>query len=169
MERVDFRFPDTAGQSVSLDDERFAGKVVVLALAGSWCPNCHDEAAVLAPFYREHRARGLEIVGLMFEHLDDFDQAATQVNAFREKFGIEYELLVAGFSDKTQATETLGLLDKVIAYPTMIVLDRTHTVRNVHTGFNGPGTGVHYEEFQASFSALINELLNEELPEEDAA
>ncbi|MEO1574129.1 MAG: TlpA disulfide reductase family protein, partial [Pseudomonadota bacterium] len=117
VERVSFRFPDTAGQPVSLNDERFAGKVVVLALAGSWCPNCHDEAAFLAPFYREHRERGLEIVGLMFEHLDDFDQAATQVKAFREKFGIEYELLVAGFSDKTQATETLGLLDEVIAYP----------------------------------------------------
>ena len=164
VKTVNFRFPDTRGNEVTLDDARFEGKVVVLALAGSWCPNCHDEAAFLAPFYREHRERGLEIVGLMFEHLDDFDAAAKQVDAFRTKFDIQYELLVAGFSDKTRATETLGLLDRVVAYPTMIVLDRKGEVRQVHTGFNGPGTGVHYDEFRASFRALINELL-----EEDAA
>jgi len=163
IEQLEFTFPDTAGSAVSLSDTRFKDKVVVVALAGSWCPNCHDEAAFLAPFYAQHRERGLEVVGLMFEHLDDFDMAARQVNLFREKFDIKYPLLVAGFSDKQKATETLGLLDEVIAYPTMIVLDRTGSVRRVHTGFNGPGTGVHYDDFRASFGALINGLLEEDV------
>lgn len=163
VEQLAFRFPDTAGQMVALGDERFAGKVVVVALAGSWCPNCHDEAAFLAPYYLQRRERGLEVIGLMFEHLDDFDAAARQVNLFRDKFDIQYPLLVAGFSDKQQATETLGLLDEVIAYPTLIVLDRTGSVRRVHTGFNGPGTGVHYDDFRASFDTLINQLLEEDV------
>jgi len=163
VETLSFRFPDTRGNIVSLGDARFQGKVVVIALAGSWCPNCHDEAAFLAPYYESMRGRGLEVVGLMFEHLDDFDAAARQVDLFREKFGIEYPLLVAGISDKTVATDTLGLLDKVVAYPTLIVLDRTASVRRVHTGFNGPGTGVHYDDFRASFDALITELLEEDV------
>ena len=163
VEKLSFRFPDTSGQPVALDDERFAGKVVVVALAGSWCPNCHDEAAFLAPYYLQQRERGLEVIGLMFEHLEDFDAAARQVNLFRDKFDIKYPLLVAGFSDKQQATETLGLLEEGIAYPTLIVLDRTGSVRQVHTGFNGPGTGVHYDDFRASFDALIDQLLEEDV------
>ncbi|MFK8015785.1 MAG: peroxiredoxin family protein [Gammaproteobacteria bacterium] len=163
VERVAFTFPDTRGQSVSLTDERFQDKVVVVALAGSWCPNCHDEAAFLAPYYQANRQRGLEVVGLMFEHLPEFAEAAVQVGAFRRKFDIQYPLLVAGYSDKKEATQTLGLLDEVIAYPTMIVLDRSGAVRWVHTGFNGPGTGVHYDEFRAEFAALMDQLLEEDV------
>ncbi|MFK8029191.1 MAG: TlpA disulfide reductase family protein [Gammaproteobacteria bacterium] len=155
-------FPDTSGQKVRSDSDAFKNKVLVVALAGSWCPNCHDEAAFLAPFYRQYREQGLEVLGLMYEHLDDFSEAASQVNKFREKFGIEYELLVAGSSDKSRASETLPMLSEVIAYPTMIVLDRTGEVRRVHTGFDGPGTGEKYNEFRREFTAFIEELLNEE-------
>lgn len=155
-------FPDTSGQKVRSDSARYQGKVLIVALAGSWCPNCHDEAAFLAPFYREYHPQGLEVLGLMYEHLDDFSEAASQVTKFREKFGIEYELLVAGSSDKSKASDTLPMLNKVIAYPTMIVLDRTGEVRRVHTGFDGPGTGEKYHEFRREFTAFIEELLSEE-------
>ena len=163
VERVSFRFPNTRGVDVSLCDQRFKDKVVVIALAGSWCPNCHDEAAFLAPYYRAQRERGLEVVGLMFEHLPEFADAAQQVDQFAAKFDIQYPLLVAGYSDKDEATKTLGLLDEVIAYPTMIVLDRRGDLRWVHTGFNGPGTGVHYEKFLAEFGVLIDQLLEEDV------
>ena len=56
--KLQFTFPDLDGKPVSLADPRFDGKVVIVTLAGSWCPNCHDEAAFLAQLYREHRARG---------------------------------------------------------------------------------------------------------------
>ena len=155
-------FPNAAGQKIRSDSDKFKNKVLIVALAGSWCPNCHDEAAFLAPFYRQYREQGLEVLGLMYEHLDDFSEAASQVTRFREKFGIEYELLVAGSSDKSKASETLPMLNKVIAYPTMIVLDRGGEVRRVHTGFNGPGTGEKYDEFRREFTAFIEQLLAEE-------
>ena len=34
-----FSFPNMKGEAVSLKDERFANKVVVLQISGSWCPN----------------------------------------------------------------------------------------------------------------------------------
>jgi thiol-disulfide isomerase/thioredoxin len=55
---LDFTFRDIDGTPVSLSDERFRGKVVLVTLGGSWCPNCHDEARFLAPFYKENRERG---------------------------------------------------------------------------------------------------------------
>lgn len=160
-DEVAFAFPDTSGEIVRFDDPRFAGKVVVIALAGTWCPNCHDEAAFLAPFHKKYRDRGFEIVGLMFEHLDDFDAAATQVDAFRDKFDIEYTLLVAGSSDKGRASETMSMLNQVYAFPTTIFVDRSGQVRRVHTGFQGPGTGPHYDRLVAGFTETVESLLTE--------
>lgn len=156
-----FSFPNTDGEVVSLSDTRFEDKVVLVTLAGTWCPNCHDEARFLADFYRAHRDRGLEVVGLMYEHFEDFETAAEQVRRFREELGIEYTLLVAGYSDKQQAAATLPMLNRVLAFPTTIFIGRDGEVRRIHTGFTGPGTGAHYARFIAEFESYVDGLLVE--------
>jgi thiol-disulfide isomerase/thioredoxin len=158
---LEFTFPDLDGQPVSLSDPRFADKVVVIALAGSWCPNCHDEAAFLAPWYQRNRARGLEVVSLMFEHFGDFEQAAAATRLFREDLGIQYTTLIAGISDKDDAAKKLPQLDAIYAFPTTLFLDRSGRVRHVHTGFAGPATGEHYRALTAQFDALLEQLLAE--------
>jgi thiol-disulfide isomerase/thioredoxin len=157
----EFEFPDPAGVVVSLADDKFAGKVVLITIAGTWCPNCNDEAAFMAPLHKEYRDQGLEVVALMFEHFEEQDIAAEQVLRFREKFDIEYDTLIAGISDKTAASEVLPALSAVLAYPTTIFTDRGGRVRQIHTGFSGPGTGEHYEQLQQEFRSLITTLLAE--------
>ncbi len=159
-----FTFPDETGKPVSLADARFRDKVLIVTLAGSWCPNCHDEAAFLAPFYEKQRARGLEIVGLMFEHFGDFERAARAVSDFRRKFDIGYTTLIAGVSDKDDAATKLPQLNGVFAFPTTLFLDRKGRVRRIHTGFSGPATGPHYEQLVASFNATAEALLTEGSP-----
>lgn len=156
-----FTFPDESGQAVSLADARFRDRIIIVTLAGSWCPNCHDEAAFLAPFYREQRARGVEIVALMFEHFGDFERAARAVKSFRAKFAIEYPTLIAGTSDKDDAASKLPQLNGVYAYPTTLFVDRKGRVRRIYTGFSGPATGVHYEELTTSFVNTVDSLLAE--------
>jgi len=134
---------------------------VIVTLAGSWCPNCHDEAAFLRPLYREYRERGLEVVALMFEHFGDFAQAAAATRRFRDKFGIEYTTLIAGTSDTDEASKALPQLTGVFAYPTTIFIDRSGQVRKIHAGFSGPATGQHYEEQTQEFRALVETLLAE--------
>jgi peroxiredoxin len=157
----DFEFPDLAGKPVSSKDPRFRDKVLIVALAGSWCPNCHDEAAFLAPIYQEYRARGLEIVSLMFEHSGDFERAASAADRFRRHYGIEYTTLIAGISDKDEAARKLPMLDRVYAFPTMIFIDRRGRVRRIHTGYSGPATGEHHAQFVAEFKSLLDRLLAE--------
>jgi peroxiredoxin len=159
--RIAFSFPDLDGKAVSLDDDRFDDKVVIVTLAGSWCPNCSDEAAFLSNYYNENKNRGLEIVTLMYEHLPDEQTAMRQIERFRNKHQIEYTLLYAGYSDKEEAQKTLPMLNHVMSYPTMIVIDRNGEVRRIHTGFSGPGTGPHYNEFKQEFSTYVNTLLAE--------
>ncbi len=158
---IEFGLPDTNGKIVSLDDEKYQGKVVVISLSGSWCPNCHDKAAFLSPLYKQRQSQGLEVISLMFEHFEDFARASHQVNQFRDKFDIDYQLLIAGISDKTEAGKVLPMLNHILAFPTTIFIDRKGQIRKIHTGFSGPGTGDHYIKLTREFTALIDELLAE--------
>ena len=159
--QFDFAFPDLDGHTVSSKDPHFRGKVLIVALAGSWCPNCHDEAAFLAPLSKDYRAKGLEVVSLMFEHFGDFSHAAEATQRFRQHYGIEYTTLIAGISDKDDAAKKLPALDRVYAFPTTIFIDRKGNVRKIHTGFSGPATGAHYTEFVNEVQATLNQLLAE--------
>lgn len=158
---LEFSFPNLDGQPVSLSDEQYQNKVVLVTLSGTWCPNCADEVAFLSGYYRQNQGRGLEIITLLYEHSDEFALAARQGRLLRDEYGIEYTLLVAGVSDKTRAAETLPMLNHVLAFPTMIFIDRSGAVRRIHTGFSGPGTGAHYQQFVAEFNEQMDKLLDE--------
>jgi peroxiredoxin len=157
----DFAFPDLAGNTVTSKDDRFRGKVLVIALAGSWCPNCHDEAAFLAPLYRQYRSQGLEVISLMFEHFGDFARAAAATTRFRQQYGIEYTTLIAGVSDIDEAAKKLPMLQQFYGFPTTVLVDRNGRVRKIHTGFSGPATGEHHTQFVNEFKANLEQLLAE--------
>jgi len=45
----------------------------------------------------------------------------------------------------------------------MIIIDRRGEVRHIHTGFPGPATCEHHEEFKSDFYKLMDELLAEDV------
>ena len=49
------------------------------------------------------------------------------------------------------------VLDRINAFPTMIVLDKNDQIKLVHTGFDGPATS-RYESFSSQFRTLITSL-----------
>ena len=158
---LQFTFPDLQGKPVSLADAAFRDKVVLVTLSGTWCPNCADEVAFLSEYFASNHERGLEIVTLLYEHVESFEEAAAQGMKLSDEFDIEYQLLIAGSSDKALASETLPMLNRVLAFPTIIFIDRKGQVRRIHTGFSGPGTGAYYTEFVAEFELILDELLGE--------
>jgi peroxiredoxin len=154
-------FPDVNGKSRSLTDPDLAGKARVIEVFGTWCPNCHDASHYLADLHRRFRDRGLVVVGLAFELTGDVKRDTEQVKIFADRHKVEYPLLVAGISDREKASASLPMLDKLRAYPTLIVLDGKGKVRAVYTGFSGPATGEAYTAFQTKFESLIEHLLAE--------
>lgn len=158
-----FSFPDLKGNLVSLSDDQFKDKVVLVQLMGSYCPNCLDETKFYSKYYEENKDRGLEIVALAFENAKTEDKAIKGVTKMKERVGLNYEILLAqiGTNDKGKAQEKMPMLNKVVSYPTTIYLDRTGKVRKIHTGFNGPATGEKYKNFEAEFEAFLNTLLSE--------
>lgn len=157
----EFSFAAPDGTRVASGDPALAGKVLLVTLAGSWCPNSHDEAALLVRLDRQYRNRGLAIVSLMFEQHSDPRRAAAAIERFRVLHGIEYPTLLAGPADKAQASRVLPQLDAVRAYPTALFVDRAGRVRKVHTGFAGPATGVRHDLLVQEFEQTVELLLGE--------
>lgn len=161
VDRISFRFPDIDGQSVAFPSERYAGKVVLVTIGGSWCPNCHDEAAFLKSLLETRRDKGLEVIQLMFERTLEFESQLEGAREFATKFGIDYPVLVAGTVTDNDPLQKLPQLEALKAYPTMLAIDRKGVVRAIHTGFAGPATGAHYEEQSRELTALVDGLLAE--------
>ncbi len=157
--RLGFSFPDLEGRMVSLQDERFAGKVVLVDIFGSWCPNCNDQAPLLVELYGRYRERGLEIVGLAYEMTGDRDRDARFVRRFADRHGVTFPLLLAGTSDKALASETLPDLSGVLAFPTLVFIGRDGQVEAIHTGFSGPATGDDHANLETRYVELIESLL----------
>lgn len=162
-DRITFSFPDVTGKKVSLTDDKYKNKVVILQLFGTWCPNCMDETKFLNPWYSENKNRGIEIIGLAYERKDDFTYARERVKKMIEKFDVRYDFVIAGTDDKVKASKTLPMLNKVVAFPTTIFIGKDGKVKKIHTGFSGPGTGSYYEQFVEHFNETVNELLGENL------
>lgn len=162
-ETLDFKFPDLNGKPVTLKDDRFKNKVVVLQLFGTWCPNCMDETKYLSLWYDNNKDRGVEILGLAFERKPDFTYASERVTKMKTKWGVNYDFVIAGVDDKLKAAGALPALNTIVAFPTTIFIGKDGKVKHIHTGFEGPGTGVYHERWKQRFNEIINELLSEEL------
>jgi len=159
---LDFSFPDLHGNMVSLKDPRYKGKVVILAITGTWCPNCLDEAAFLSPWYKENAHRGVEIISLHYEIRSDTAFVRKALNRFRERFDITYDQVFAGISNGDSVKRSLPALKTFLSFPTTIFIDKKGNVAKIHTGYSGPATGKFYEEFKKEFNGEVDRLLAEE-------
>ncbi len=162
-DKLAFSFPDASGKLVSLDDERFKGKVTLVQLMGSWCPNCLEESKFYVDYLNEHPEVDLEIVGIAFEYALTKEKAFDGIKRLKDRLGIEYPILLAqyGDSDKKKANDKFPMLNHIISYPTTIYLDKKGAVRRIHTGYNGTATGKAHQDFKADFEDFIATLTEE--------
>ncbi len=158
-DKIEFSFPDLDKKMMSLSDEKYKGKIVILQLFGSWCPNCMDETKFLAPWYDKNKNRGIEIIAMAYEAKPDFNYASSRVKKMKEKLKVNYDFVIAGVKDNAEASKTLPMLNGITAFPTIVFIGKDGKVKKIHTGFSGPGTGIYYEEFIEYFNKTVNELV----------
>jgi peroxiredoxin len=159
-EKFAFAYPDTKGNIVSLIDDRFKNKVVIVQIMGTWCPNCLDETKFYTVYNTDAKSDDLAFVSLAFEYAPTKEKAFASINRLKQKIEVPYPILLAqyGSSDKKGAQQKLPMLNHTLSYPTTVFIDKAGTVRKIHTGFNGPATGEEYTKFVAEFDAFVNEL-----------
>jgi peroxiredoxin len=160
--KPDFSFKDLEGNAISLQNERFKGKVVILQLMGSWCPNCMDETAFLSEYYLKNKDRGIEVIALAYELSTDEARSRKSLQKFQTQFNVQYPILNTrvAVSDPQRTEKTLPQLTTIKAFPTTVILDKEGKISEISTTYYGPGAGDYHLKYKAHFEERIHQLLN---------
>lgn len=156
---VAFELQTIEGETFTFPNERLEDRVVIIQIMGSWCPNCLDETHYYKSLYENYHDKGLEIISIGYETGDTFEEQSKSIARLKEKLVLDFIFLVGGKASKSLASDHFEMLNEVISFPTSIFIGRDGKVKRVHTGFNGPGTGVYYQEYIEKTNALIESLL----------
>jgi thiol-disulfide isomerase/thioredoxin len=155
-----FAFNTTQEERIEYSKEKYLGKVVILQILGSWCPNCMDESKFLQKQFSKHKEEGLEIIGLAFERKRDKGPSYKAIDKMVEDIGMTYPVVFAGSTRMEDREKALPQLNKIMSFPTSIYINKKGEVVKIHTGFAGPGTS-EYESFVSETEELIQSMLSE--------
>jgi thiol-disulfide isomerase/thioredoxin len=97
------------------------GRVTFVNVFATWCPPCKAETPDLVTFAAREKSKGVDVVGI------DQEETPAQVQAFRERFGIDYPMVI---DTGRQTKDILGA--RII--PRTIVVDGKGVVKAVYSG-----------------------------------
>ncbi|MGC6531458.1 MAG: TlpA disulfide reductase family protein [Flavobacteriales bacterium] len=150
-----FQALDASGDIAAFDADAFAGKLTIVQIFGSWCPNCLDESTYYQDLHARYADRGLDIVPVAFERGEDFAQNVQHIQRQFDQLGITYPFYIGGTASKSEASRVFSQLNRVISFPTSVFISPEGGVLKIHTGFYGPGTGQAYTDYVAETEAFI--------------
>jgi thiol-disulfide isomerase/thioredoxin len=105
----------------------YKGKTIVLAFMFTTCPHCQKTAQLLAEVQREYAARGVQILGAVFDK-----DAATRAQQFSGSLGLNFPV---GYSEQAPVLDFLQLpLNDPYFVPILVFIDRHGSVRSQYVG-----------------------------------
>lgn len=139
--------------------ELIKGKVAIVSIFGTWCPNCVDETnyfnTVLLKKYPD-----LKIISVAYEGTDNIVEQQQRVQGFIKRKNIQgIQFLIAKKASGKNVMENFPMIDKFSGYPTSFLIDKKGKIVGIHTGFNGPATGMLYQQYQDHLEAKIKKLI----------
>ena len=157
QEPLAFSFPNSDGDMVSLADPQYDGKVKIVKIMGTWCPNCKDQTDYLINYLKEEDPENVEVIALSFERYRNDSKGMEAIKTFKSRFEVPYPVLYGGYYDKAEASQKIPQISQILSYPTLLFVDKNNLIRHIHTGFAGPATD-EYKIFNREFKKIINEL-----------
>jgi thiol-disulfide isomerase/thioredoxin len=147
--------PNEKGDIIKSTEGKYQGKVKVIEVMGTWCPNCKDATVYLKKL--KEKMPDVEIIAMAFERYRDSKKSLDQLKKYKEQMDLPYEIVLGGYYDKKEASTSLPQIEKVMAYPTLLLVDGNDRLVKVFTGFYGPATK-EYKGFTQKIETAINSL-----------
>lgn len=175
-ESATLRDPDSLSQLINtapftFDATKLNGKLfhfapqknkgAVIQIMGSWCPNCIDETNYFKEIHAIYKERGIEFIAVAFELGKDKKEQLTRLKGFIKRCKVPYTVLLGGKKSAEDALMVFSSLNKIMSFPTTIIIDKKGVVRRIHTGFSGPGTGQEYINYKIATEKLLDEISNQ--------
>lgn len=136
------------------------GKVTLIQILGTWCPNCLDESNYLVGL-KEKYGNKLEIISIAFETQKTIEDKIAKIDKYKMVLGLDWTFLIGGDACKSCAQELFPMLNDISSFPTLIFIDKKGEIQRIHTGFSGPGTGEYYAEFVRETNDFVDRLIQE--------
>jgi len=157
----DFLLPNQDGDTVSWKDLNLQDKVVIVDIMGSWCPNCLDANRSIQKLISNYSQTDIAVLTIAFEKTSDLDLARSRVLKMQKDLEMAQGFLFGGKANKKSASNAFPMLNHIMSYPTMIFIDKNRNIRQIYTGFYGPGTGKYYDQFMKTTDSLVQVMVSE--------
>lgn len=139
--------------------KKIKNKVSIVTIFGTWCPNCIDETNFLKEISTTYPSKKLAIIHVAFENGISELVRSEKVERFKKKKELTSTFLIAGNPTKENVLFHFPMIDNFRSYPTLFLIDKKGEIVAIHTGFNGPATGIVYDQFKNEFKLTIDKLL----------
>lgn len=148
------------GEYDVIDKDSLDGKVVIIQLMGTWCPNSLDQTNYLTHWYRQQNPDKVKLIAVTYEP-GNKAYSLKRIKKYKKDMNIPYPMYVGGSLSKGQAALAFPNMDRINAFPTLVIIDKQGYIRYIDSYFNGPATGSYFQDFDKEFNTKTNELLNE--------
>ncbi len=157
-----FDYKSLSGQQINFDNDRFKGKVKIIQVFGSWCPNCHDETRFFLDWRKKYPAKlnQVEFIALAFERFKEESEALKALRKFKVKEQVDYPIVLVDYNNTKKVSDILPI-DNFKAFPTTLFLNKENKIVKIHTGFAGQATEIFFDQFVQMFNKTVDELIKE--------
>ena len=159
-QRPDFKELTAEGQP-DIEWGDYEGKVLLIQLFGTWCPNSWDQTKYLVDWYNTNQSKEVEVLAVNFEANYSKEYGERRIKEYKDKMEIGYDVILGGRLSKKEAAKAFPFMDRILAFPTLVIVDKKGYARHVHSFFTGPATGEYYYEFDQDLNAIVDKLLKE--------
>lgn len=132
-------------------------KVTIVTIFGTWCPNCVDEIDYFQLL--QQKFPNLQIIAVAFEYADSEAEQQRRVQGFKNRKQIKTQFLIGGKVSKDNVNSKFPMIDFSGIYPSSFLIDKKGKIKEIHTGFNGPATGILFEKYKEELEAEIGKLM----------